>query len=260
MTPRYNLSIAQEKDYTDIPLGPEGSAQLPLRAFISLRRAGNMNFQRRHELPCRNDLFAVLGFDGARVFSLVQKHTQDVIVVDERTSPESISETIADGLVTKEKTAILCVTVADCLPIFIADTRTFSFGAVHSGWKGTGIVMSAIRLMEEKLGSTRRDLRVVIGPGIGTCCYTVDKERAMSFASSFGESAIRKERYNFILDIRQANINLLHSEGIEDIMVCDDCTSCNPLLSSFRRDGKPDFVAMLAGIAYTGTGTQGAQR
>ncbi len=247
----YGLHIDPAEKFADIPLSPDGRAGLPLRAFISLRKAGNMHFQKRNELPHREELFTELSLDARRVFSVVQKHTQEVLTVDGGATPEDFSETVADGLVTRERTPMLTATVADCLPIFVIDKRTLSFGVVHSGWKGTGIIVSAIRLMRERFGSSKKDIRVVIGPGIGTCCYTVDKERATIFAATFGENAVMEEKYKYVLDMRQANLNLLAREGIDDVMVCTDCTSCNPLLSSFRRDGKPDFIAMLAGIYFS---------
>jgi copper oxidase (laccase) domain-containing protein len=104
--------------------------------------------------------------------------------------------------------------------------------------------------METELGTKRGDIRVVIGPGIGACCYTVAKERALLFASTFGATAMREEKSAYVLDMQQANLSLLAQEGIEDITICTDCTSCNHYLSSYRRDGKPDFTAMLAGISF----------
>jgi polyphenol oxidase len=252
MPTEYSLQISQSAGYADIPLASDGESSPPFHAFISLLRAGNMHFQRRNELPHRRRLFGELCIDETRVFSLIQKHTQDVYKVTDETAPEQFCDTIGDGLVTGAKDAILCVTVADCLPIIIIDKRINSFGIVHSGWKGTGIAMNAVRMMETEYGSKRSDIRVVIGPGIGPCCYNVDAERARYFTGLAGDECVQRKGGEYKLDLKQANVCLLLREGIGDIMVATDCTSCNPNLSSFRRDGKPDFIAMLAGVYHKG--------
>ena len=45
-----------------------------------------------------------------------------------------------DGLITDNKMLVPVVTVADCVPLFLYDSKNGVFAAVHSGWKGTGII------------------------------------------------------------------------------------------------------------------------
>ena len=110
---------------------------------------------------------------------------------------------------------LLTVTVADCLPIFLADPRTGAFGLVHSGWKGTGIVVEAVRAMTRAFGSRAADIAVTIGPGIGPCCYAVPAERHERFRADFGGRAVQRGLDgSFRLDLRAANAALLEREGI----------------------------------------------
>ena len=49
-------------------------------------------------------------------------------------------------------------------------------GIAHAGWKGTalGIAASMVDTWIRREGSNPADIRAVIGPAIGSCCYTVD--------------------------------------------------------------------------------------
>jgi len=89
---------------------------------------------------------------------------------------------VADGLVTQDPDIILTLKVADCVPIFLYDPSKNIIGLVHSGWRGTveNIVLNAIQLMEEN-GAETSDIRCILGPAIGICCYEVDGEVAKKF-------------------------------------------------------------------------------
>jgi YfiH family protein len=160
----------------------------------------------------------------------------------------------------------LCVTVADCLPVFLLDTESGMFGLVHSGWKGTGIVLQALERMR-KIGGTRVEaVAAILGPCIGSCCYRVDAQRAFAFEKEFGVVAsaatfesmqenappvTRREQCPdgpvWYLDLKAANVRLLADAGVRNIAVCGDCTFTDTRLGSFRREGQ-DFTHMAAMI------------
>jgi YfiH family protein len=154
-------------------------------------------------------------------------------------------------MVTSRPDLLLTVTVADCLPIFLADRVSGAFAIVHSGWKGTGIVIEAIRLMTGRFGARVQDIAVAIGPGIGPCCYSVPPERYEEFRERFGDRSVARGtagRGEFLLDLRGANLGLLEAEGVRDIAVVEECTCCSSRLGSFRREGPAKFTRMLAFI------------
>ena len=68
-----------------------------------------------------------------------------------------------DGLITDNLNLILSLSVADCCPIYIEDTRNNSIGLIHSGWKGTAnkIVLNAVNIFIEN-GSNIKDLTRVL--------------------------------------------------------------------------------------------------
>lgn len=139
-----------------------------------------------------------------------------------------------DGVITTCERFVPVVTVADCVPIYLFDTKTNCFGVVHSGWKGTGIAAEAITLAEKVYGSKPADFAVALGPHIHACCYTVEAERARYFIQNFGADCI--ERGNR-LSLAEANVISLTKIGVlkENILHINECTCCNPLLGSFRR-------------------------
>jgi len=102
--------------------------------------------------------------------------------------------------------------------------------------------------MGAAFGTRAADLAVTIGPGIGPCCYTVPADRYELFRAGFGpESVQRGADGGYRLDLRAANAALLEREGVGGVAVVSDCTACNPLLGSFRREGAA-FTRMLAFI------------
>lgn len=196
--------------------------------------------------------FHALGIDPERVWSLRQIHSRTVI--DPGSAANLPSEKIvkeipeADGFVVPRGEHILSVTVADCLPIFLADRRGRCFGAFHSGWKGTGIVIDGLHMMENRYGMEAADAEVFIGPSIGPCCYHVDEKRSREFLSAYGTGAVKGTS----LDLPWVNRTILQEAGVPDegIHVDGSCTSCDPRFSSFRRQGPDSFTRMLALIGY----------
>jgi len=229
-------------EHCDIPVSAETSAG------ISLTAAGDMALSRDRALPWRSRLLARQGIPRERLYGLRQVHSRRVQLIEELPVDEA-AVIEADGLCTTRTDAVLSVTVADCLPIFLADHRTGAFGIVHSGWRGTGIVKEALALMTSRFGSRPAEISAVIGPGIGACCYGVPEERAALFAAEYcPDTVLRDDGRLPSLDLRAANIRLLQNAGVEEIRVVTDCTSCSPKLGSFRRQGPADYTLMLAWI------------
>ncbi len=248
----FSLRFGPENLFSPIPLGAGAAA---LRAGLSLARAGDMSLARRVDGPWRRSFLDAIGAPPRRTFALHQVHSKDVLIVDSQ-EPEALEAIPADAMVCARPDVLLTVTVADCLPIFLVDPAHGAFGIVHSGWRGTGIVLEALRLMGQAFGTEPGRVTAVLGPGIGPCCYTVPRERYEKFRSDFGSRAVvlgtTPEDYR--LDLRSANVDLLSRAGVADISACGDCTSCSTALGSFRRQGPQGFTRMLAFIGCRGEG------
>src|SRR5512139_1097526 len=115
------------------PVGASPVADITVRggprAGISLAAAGDMALDRRDSLPWRARLFAALGVEPSRVRCVRQVHSRTVVRMDgsEPSGPPFVE---ADGMVTDRADLLLTVTVADCLPIFLADRRRGAFALV----------------------------------------------------------------------------------------------------------------------------------
>ena len=249
----FALNLEEQRFRARIPLGTgdgqteRDRAASGLQGWISLKAAGDMGDSSHRSNPQRIGYLRSLGIRADRpVYSCRQVHSQRVVVVAEQDA-EALAHLEADGLITSRRDAVLAITVADCLPIYLIDREHRAFALLHSGWRGTGIVVQALRRMEEEYGSRPSRMAVSIGPGIGSCCYRVEEERYREFQDRFGQRSVRKRKEAFFLDLVAANIGLLSELGVERIQVCRNCTACIPQLSSYRRDG-PAFAHMLACI------------
>jgi polyphenol oxidase len=117
----------------------------------------------------------------AGLATLKQIHSNTVLVAGH---PGIVGE--GDALITNRPGIALAIRTADCLPILIADPRNRAVAAVHSGWRGTvlEIAPQTVRAMQDRFGSRPEDLVVVVGPGIGGCCFEVGPEVAEQFGRS----------------------------------------------------------------------------
>jgi YfiH family protein len=234
------LELSPGRALAEIPFAGDGR----WRAIFSLHAAGHMGRETAERRENRARLFGILGLDPARVFGVTQVHGRVVLEVEGGTPAEFASRE-ADGLVTGRPEVVLSVTVADCLPVLLYSKRAAARGLVHSGWKGTGIVTEAVRLLREKYGVPAGTLHAVLGPCIGACCYAVDRERYERFTAEFGPESGLVRNGKCFLDLRRANLSLLESLGVKTITVIDNCTCCEPALGSYRRDGRDGYHNMI---------------
>jgi polyphenol oxidase len=142
-----------------------------------------------------------------------------------------------DGLVTSKKRLFLCVTVADCVPVLLADPVTRTVAAVHAGWRGTagGIVKRAMEILTGRFGVRPEDLLAYVGPSAGTCCYAVGDD----VASRFPREVVGRLGDQPTVDLKAANRDQLIAAGLfsRNIEISPFCTiSDHELFHSHRRD------------------------
>ena len=171
------------------------------------------------------------------VATLKQIHSDTVLAADR---PGCIGE--GDALITNCPGITLTIRTADCLPILIADPKNRAIAAIHSGWRGTvlEIAPKTVRAMQEQFGSRPEDLVVVVGPGIGGCCFEVGPE----VAEQFGLSGRTK------IDLVETLRRQLGRKGGQprQFASADLCTVCRAdLFHSYRRD-RESAGRMVTGI------------
>lgn len=234
--------------YTAFPFYCDGKPLLSdaVRWGMTLRKAGSMRFRWSETNSERIKLLSRIAGQEHVPVSLELIHSRTVYDIHDFSDTFGLQ---GDGMITAEKQLIPVVTVADCMPLFLYDPVTGVFGIVHSGWKGTGIIGDAVRLAVQNYGASPGTICIAIGPHIRSCCYIVDESRAAYFRENFCDGCV--EPYEgectdwntrggklFRLSLEKANLAVLDRAGVRDenITIAGDCTSCNPLFGSFRRE------------------------
>lgn len=206
----------------------------------------------------RSRVFSGLGIGSSRVASLVQVHSRTVHVAE--TAADLTDWKNGDGVLTANPDVVPCVTVADCMPVWLCHERAPCFGVLHSGWKGTGIIRVALETARRVWGADPEGFHVILGPHIRSCCYTVDEERARYFREHFSQSSVildetrsrEGSRWPWRLSLAEANRELCRNEGIPADHITDTglCTACNSEFGSSRREGATSFTHMAALIRH----------
>ena len=128
-----------------------------------------------------------------------------------------------DGHVTRRPGLLLTVTLADCVPIFIADPFQRAVALLHAGWRGTaaGVLEQGLAAMGRACGSAPGDLVVHLGPAICGQCYEVGPE----VFDALGKPAPRRPAP---IDLRDAIRQRALEAGIgaEHLSANTECTHC----------------------------------
>ncbi|MDT8435160.1 MAG: polyphenol oxidase family protein [Gemmatimonadota bacterium] len=84
----------------------------------------------------------------------------------------------ADGLAADRPGLLLAVTVADCVPVYLADPGSGAIALLHAGWRGAaaGILARGLRALARLRGGAPADVHVHLGPSICGSCYEVGPE------------------------------------------------------------------------------------
>lgn len=167
----------------------------------------------------------------------------------------------ADALVYKVDTKYpiaLAVRVADCVPLLFLDSKAHVMGVAHAGWKGTlwGIAAKTVEAMKD-LGADPKNIKVLLGPHIGVCCYNIPKDRADAFVHkfpSYSDVVERRDGQEF-LSLGRANTYELIGAGVAPEHI-EDVTLCTATLVSdffsYRADSDATFGEQLGLLAYRG--------
>jgi YfiH family protein len=123
----------------------------------------------------------------------------------------------ADGHVARERGTALAVTIADCVPVFLAHPSG-TVAVLHSGWRGT-----AARIVERGIaelgaaGLASTDLRIHLGPAVCGRCYEVSPDVVEKLT---GRSVAAPER----VDLRAIIADHARAAGVRDITISSWCT------------------------------------
>jgi polyphenol oxidase len=126
----------------------------------------------------------------------------------------------ADGHVSFAPGVACVVTIADCVPVFIAHPSG-AIALLHAGWRGTAgrIVERGITRMVER-GFDPADLKVHFGPAICGRCYQVGPD---VFEQLTGWQTIRNRN----VDLRALLAEQAKEVGVRQLTASPHCTRCD---------------------------------
>jgi purine-nucleoside/S-methyl-5'-thioadenosine phosphorylase / adenosine deaminase len=196
-------------------------AELGVSAFTTGRSAGTFATQ-SHE-PIRDvmgrwsELRARLG--GARLATAAQVHGAEVLE-HELGWTGWLRADSADGHLARVRGTAMAVTVADCVPVFIAHPSGAT-AILHSGWRGTAahITERAIGRLAT-IGLAPDELRVHCGPAICGRCYEVSADVALQLTR-------RDPGRSVHVDLRELITQQVRELGVRHVSSSSYCTRCD---------------------------------
>lgn len=179
-----------------------------------------------------------IGFCYENIVTTNQTHTTNVRVVTKKDCGKGITKERdyhdIDGLITNEPGVVLATYYADCVPLYILDTKNRAIGLAHSGWKGTvnRIGRQTLELMKENYGTKAEDVICCVGPSICQNCYEISEDVAVRFIDEFGENGnilYSKGNGKYQLNLWESVRQVFLDAGVpyNNIYITDICTCCN---------------------------------
>jgi YfiH family protein len=223
-----------------------GFADFGIRAFTTTREVGSFGTQTdepvREVMGRWSALRAELrnGAEHERFATATQVHGATVLLHEPAWFGWLRGEA-ADGHATLDRGTGIAVTIADCVPVFIAHPSG-AIAVLHSGWRGTAarIVECGIALFASR-GLKPRDLRVHTGPAICGNCYEVS-------ADVYAQLTGADPGVPTPVDLRALIADHAYAAGVRDITSSSSCTRCdNDRFYSYRAgdDGR-QLAVMIA--------------
>ena len=237
-------------------LEPAALTSLPgLRCAFTTRHAGrsgqslNLSFdkgERSAVLAHRQRVLQALALDQAPLCTVRQVHGNQVCIVDAAVLQRGLAGVEADALVTTLPNVALGVFIADCLAVVLYALDTPVVAVVHAGRMGTyhRVIQETLAVIEQCFATPPAQLHAVLGPAIGSCCYTLDERAVGPFQQRFPtweQFFIPRGPQRWTMDLLTANTLQLRAAGVPaaHIETASVCTACqNKHLYSHRAEGQ----------------------
>ena len=198
-----------------------GFAGLGILAFTTTREMGSFGLQSAEPV---GEVFARWGalresLGGARLASARQVHGATVL----RHVPGWTGWLRADdddGHLAPLRGTAMAVTIADCVPVFIAHPNGAT-ALLHSGWRGTAarIIAEAVDMLAKE-NAPASELIVHCGPAICGRCYEVSPD---VYTALTGKRVDRPTT----VDLRALIADHARALGVREITVSERCTRCD---------------------------------
>lgn len=205
-----------------------GFSEKPYDLNLSYKVGDKVNNVRKN----RKIFFDYLGIYHSNLVYQNQTHSDNSFYVDNSGVIDN-----SDAVFTNKKNLFLCLTVADCLPVFLFHPAGI-IAAVHSGWKGSykRIVFKTVNRLIQIFNINVRDMYAYIGPGLSVENFEVGRD----VAGLFRKDVIEIRNGKYYLNNKLENLIQLTETGLKknNIEISEYCTYREDMLfHSYRRDG-----------------------
>ena len=202
-------------------------------AYASLNLGDHVGDDPQNVAQNREILAAALGIAPRNLKFMRQIHSNKVEILraaSDKILPYDGLVTDLRGVITALRGIALCVLVADCSPVLIADERRGVVAAVHAGRAGVigRICTNAIILMSERFGCVAAELKVFVGANIKARNYELG-------GLDLGDFERYKTQGHF--DMNAALRDELAAAGVREVKFDPRCTFESDRHFSYRRDG-----------------------
>jgi YfiH family protein len=198
-------------------------ADLGITAFTTTRQVGTFGMMGPEPVSEVMGRWAALRRElhplATRLATAGQVHGNRVVTHEGRWSGWLRGED-ADGHFAPARGTAMAVTVADCVPVFVAHPSGAA-QALHSGWRGTAAGILGVGLAAlAAAGHSPADARVHLGPAICGKCYEVSPD-------VYEQLTGRNPGKPTPVDLRAILADQARKCGVTRITISPLCTRCN---------------------------------
>ncbi|MEX0668758.1 MAG: peptidoglycan editing factor PgeF [Candidatus Saccharimonadales bacterium] len=201
--------------------------QAPSQLNMSLKTGDNQRVTENLKNFCLE-----VGIKYPRLAIPEQDHTDIVHVLRSEYHPH-----LGDGIITNEPGWLVGVRVADCIPLLLYDPDTSSYGAIHSGWRGSAanITATAVHKMMKEFQVNPENIYAWIGPSADGASYEVGQDVFEQFNPKYSQNIGGGK---WLFDNKAVVYDQLVDSGLlpEKIEVSSLDSITNQELHSYRRD------------------------
>ena len=221
--------------FPDWPAPPRVKALVTTRAFGDLARGAHGRAALRERLP-------------APAVWLRQVH--GAAVADADRARAAGEEPQADASFAREPGTVCVVTVADCMPVLLADAKGSVVAIAHAGWRGLcgGVLEATVGAL-----GPPGELLAWLGPAIGPRVYEVGDEVRAAFIARDASAASAfapKRPGHWLLDLYAVARQRLRACGVARVHGGGLCTYSDPeRFFSYRRDAAKGRMAAAIWLA-----------
>ncbi len=208
----------------------------PTEIKYSTINDGNMSFVRggyEETLNNRINFFKKNNLSLQNSVWMKTPHEGDVHIVtihDNGNGSKDLDSTFpVDALITNQRGIILSLVIADCIPLSLFDQKTKTIALLHvSRHNVNQIIENTIQTMTKNFATDPKNIKAVIGPSIGPCCYTWFQGQDPELEKTYDEFVIIESPTTAKLDLWGLTEKRLIQNGLAQKNIS------NPKICSFH--------------------------